>query len=208
MIYGYARVSTKGQARDGNSLEYQQEKLKEYGATEIYIDTFTGKVTSRPELDKLLSVMQKGDTMVVTKLDRIARSVVDGSVLIEKLQDEGIKIHILNMGLIDTSPTGKLIQHIMLAFAEFERSLIIQRTLEGKQIARQRPGYREGRPPKYTSDQIRRAVDLLESHSYSQVSKMTGIGRATLCRKRKEIKDLTNQLTEEKTRMSGRLKNE
>ena len=85
MIYGYARVSTKGQAKDGNSLEAQEKALRDAGAMEIYTDAFTGTKTHRPELDKLLSVMVDGDTMVVTKLDRIARSVSQGSDLIQKL---------------------------------------------------------------------------------------------------------------------------
>lgn len=78
MIYGYARVSTKGQAKDGNSLEAQENALRSAGATEIYADAFTGTKTHRPELDKLMAVMQEGDTMVVTKLDRIARSATQG----------------------------------------------------------------------------------------------------------------------------------
>lgn len=85
MIYGYARVSTKGQAKDGNSLEAQEKALRDAGAMEIYTDAFTGTKTHRPELDKLLSVMVAGDTMVTTKLDRIARSVSQDSDLIQSL---------------------------------------------------------------------------------------------------------------------------
>lgn len=188
VVYGYARVSTKGQARDGNSLERQHAELFQAGATEIYTDTFTGKVTTRPELDKLFSVVKAGDTVIVTKLDRIARSVVDGSMLIEKLQRAGVKIHILNMGLIDASPTGRLIEHIMFAFAEFERDMILQRTFEGKQIARQRPGYHEGRPKKFTAEQIRHTIDLLKENSYTHVAKMTGISKSTLVRERSKAK--------------------
>ena len=71
MLYGYARVSTRGQAKGGNSLEAQENSLRSAGAAKIYADAFTGTKT-RPELDKLMAVMQSGDTMVVTKLDRIA----------------------------------------------------------------------------------------------------------------------------------------
>lgn len=79
MIYGYARVSTRGQAKDGNSLEAQENTLRSAGATEIYADAFTGTKAQRPELDKLMAVMQTGDAMVVTKLDRIARSATQGN---------------------------------------------------------------------------------------------------------------------------------
>ena len=83
MIYGYARVSTKGQAKDGNSLEAQENALRSAGAIEIYSDAFTGTKSHRPELDKLMVVMKSGDTLVVTKLDRIARSATQGIELIQ-----------------------------------------------------------------------------------------------------------------------------
>ncbi len=138
MVYGYTRVSTKGQAKDGNSLEAQEGALRAAGATEIYSDAFTGTKSHRPELDKLLAAMEPGDKLVVTKLDRIARSATQGIELIQSLLDKGITVHVLNMGLMDNTPTGKLIRNIMLAFAEFERDMIVERTGEGKAIARQR----------------------------------------------------------------------
>lgn len=146
MLYGYARVSTKGQARDGNSLEDQTKKLREAGAEEIYVDSFTGKRLDRPEFDKLKEKLQEGDTLIVTKLDRIARSATQGSELVQSFISDGIKVHVLNMGFMDNSPTGKLIMNVMFAFAEFERDMIIQRTSEGKEIARSRADFREGRP--------------------------------------------------------------
>lgn len=148
MLYGYARVSTKGQARDGNSLEDQTSKLYEAGAEVIYSDSFTGKKMDRPEFDKLKAVLKEGDTLIVTKLDRIARSATQGSELVQSFISRGVKVHVLNMGFMDNSPTGKLIMNVMFAFAEFERDMIIQRTSEGKEIARSKEGYREGRPRK------------------------------------------------------------
>ena len=182
MIIGYGRVSTRGQARDGNSLEYQKEVLCAAGAEKLFFDTYTGKVTDRPELDKMLKVLKKGDTLVVTKLDRIARSVVGGSNLINELNDKGVSVNILNMGIIDDTPTGKLLRNVMLSFAEFERDMIVQRTQEGKAIAKKRPDYREGRPKKYTKKQLEHAMELKKTHSYKQVSEMTGISESTLIR--------------------------
>ena len=185
MIIGYARVSTRGQARDGNSLEYQEEQLRSAGAEKIYIDTYTGKVADRPELDKLKKKLQSGDTLVVTKLDRVARSVAAGSELIDELNNRGVKVNILNMGIIDDTPTGKLLRNVMLSFAEFERDLIVQRTQEGKEIAKRKPGYREGRPRKYSKKQLEHAMGLLKDNSYSQVAEMTGISVSTLTREKK-----------------------
>ena len=186
MLYGYARVSTRGQAKDGNSLEAQENALRSAGATKIYADAFTGTKTNRPELDKLMAVMQSGDTMVVTKLDRIARSATQGIELVQKLLDRGIVVHVLNMGLMDNTPTGKLIRNIMLAFAEFERDMIVERTQEGKAIAKQNPDFKEGRPKKFSKAQVSHAVELLDEYSYKQVEQMTGISKSTLIRAKKK----------------------
>ena len=184
VIYGYARVSTKGQARDGNSLEAQTKELLSNGASEVISDAYTGSVMDRPELDRLLKRLKKGDTLMVTKLDRIARSLTQGIELINGLIERGIRVHVLNMGVMDNSPIGQLIRNFMLAVAEFERNMIMQRTREGKEIARTKEGYREGRPKKYGRQQMDHAMQLLQDHSYSQVSEITGISTATLAREK------------------------
>ena len=182
IIYGYARVSTKGQAREGNSLEVQEHALREAGAKEIFTDVYTGTTTVRPELDRLLERLKAGDTLTVTKLDRIARSVQQGIELIDHLAERGVAVHVLNMGRIDNTPTGRLIRNIMLSFAEFERDLIVQRTREGKEAS----GNFGGRKKKYTPEQLALAMELLQSHSYSEVVKMTGISKSTLIREKRE----------------------
>ncbi len=184
MIYGYARVSTIKQ-QDGNSLEAQRTALEAAGATETFVDVYTGTKAHRPQLDALRALIGDGDTLIVTKLDRIARSVIDGARLIDKLLQAGVNVHILNIGMMDSTPTGKLIRTVMLAFAEFERDMIVQRTQEGKAIASMKPGFRDGRPPKYTKAQLDHAMALLETHSYSQVERMTGISKSTLVRARR-----------------------
>ena len=184
LIFGYARVSTSGQARDGNSLEVQINAIREAGAEKIFSDVFSGSKNDRPELDKLLKIIQSGDTLIITKLDRIARSLIQGIQLTESLGDRGIIIDVLNMGIIDSSPTGKLIRNIMLSFSEFERDMIIQRTQEGKAIAKQNPNFRDGRPKKFSRAQINHALELMKTHSYKQVTAMTGISHSTLVRAR------------------------
>lgn len=182
IVFGYCRVSTRGQAVDGNSLASQEMAVRQSGATCIYKDAYTGTATARPEFTKLLHELRSGDTLIVTKLDRIARSAAQGSSLIQGLLDKGITVNVLNMGVIDDSPTGRLMMNILLSFAEFERDMILERTREGKRIAREKPDYREGRPLKFTRQQISHAMDLLESHSYNQVVRMTGISKSTLMR--------------------------
>lgn len=188
MVYGYARVSTIGQAISGNSIADQREKLKKAGCQEIVVEQYTGATTHRPAFTTLVEKLQPDDTLIVTKLDRIARNAGEGINLINNLMKKGIRVHILNIGLLDNTPTGKLIANIMLAFAQFERDMIIERTQAGKAIAKQRAGFTEGRPriPKSQTDH---ALELLMSGmSYKQVSKMTGISTATLARRFREKK--------------------
>ena len=187
MIYGYARVSTKGQAKEGNSLEAQTAALTAAGAEKIYTDVMTGARADRPGLTQLLAAIGPGDTLMVTKLDRIARSGRNGAELFEDLLSRGATVHILNLGKMDDTPTGKLIRNVMLCFAEFERDLIAERTAEGKALARQKPGFREGRPKKYRPVQMDHAMALLDNgYSYRQVANITGISVSTLVRARQE----------------------
>jgi DNA invertase Pin-like site-specific DNA recombinase len=182
MIYGYARVSTKGQAKDGNSLEAQEQQLKENGAIEIFQDSFTGTKMDRPSFDILLNKLQKGDTLIVTKLDRIARSMTQGSELVTELINKGVRVHILNIGIMDNTPSSKLIRNIFFSFAEFERDMIVERTQEGKAIAKSKEGFKEGRPKMYTSHQLDYAMSLLKENSFKEVAKLTNISMATLKR--------------------------
>lgn len=176
MIYGYARVSTIAQCKNGNSLEEQSEALTSYGCNEIITETYTGKTTERPQFNEFLKRLHSGDTLVVTKLDRFARTVIEGVLTVRTLFERGVKVHILNIGLIENTLTGNLILTVFLAFAEFERGMIIERTQAGKAVARTQPGYHEGRPKKYTPAQINHALELLNSgSSYRQVEAMTGI---------------------------------
>lgn len=190
MVYGYARVSTKGQDRYGNGLDAQEAALRENGARSIYFESYTGTKRHRPELDKLMATLQDGDTLIVTKLDRIARSARDGIEIIDELLGRGVSIHVLNMGKFDNTPTGRLIRTIFLAFAEFERDMIVQRTGEGKEIARMKPGYREGRPPVQTPDlqkflgETKRGAMTVED-----ACKAMGISRATWYKRVKGVED-------------------
>ena len=187
MIYGYARVSTKGQAKDGNSLDAQERTLRENGAQEIYKDSFTGTKSHRPELDKLLEVIGDGDTLIITKLDRMARSATQGIELINKLLDRGVKVHILNMGIMDNTPSGRLIRTVMLAFAEFERDMIVERTTEGKAIAKLNEDFREGRPKVYKKAQVNQALELLDSgKTYKEVCEIMGMSKSTLIRAKRQ----------------------
>lgn len=148
MIYGYARVSSVGQAKDGNSLEAQEKVLREKGCEVIYQEAFTGMTTDRPQFSALIERLQKGDTLVVTKLDRFSRTAADGAKLVEELHRRGVIIDIVNMGRADNTPMGKLMVTMLLAFAEFEHDQILERFNTGKEIARAHGKRTEGRNPK------------------------------------------------------------
>ncbi len=120
----------------------------------IYFEKITGTKSNRPEFQKLLQEIQTGDTLVITKLDRFARSTQDALNTIKFLFEKGVKINVLNLGIIENTSTGRLIFTIFSAFADFERDLIVERTQEGKEIAKQRPGFREGRPKNFHSSRL------------------------------------------------------
>ena len=183
MIYGYARVSTATQGRDGNSLEDQVAALERYGCQKIVQEAFTGKTMDRPKFLRLLEELQEGDTLVVCKLDRFARTAIEGVQTVRELFERGVRVHILNMGLIENTLTGNLILTVMLAFAEYERGMIVERTQTGKAAARQDPNFKDGRPKKFTPEQIELALSLLEQgKTYRQITAMTGISKSTLIR--------------------------
>ena len=189
MTFGYIRVSTRKQARDGNSLEAQREALTAAGAEKIYTDAFTGTRMERPEWDKLRAQLRRGDVLIVPRLDRLARSVSQASGLITDMIDEGITIHVLNLGVMSNDSVNTLLRNVLLSFAQFERDMIVQRTQEGKAVARATdPDFREGRPPKFDAEQLDHAMELLENHSYAQTAKLTGISKSTLIRERKRRK--------------------
>ena len=189
MIYGYIRVSTVKQANEGNSLEGQTKLLLENGVSKenIYQDAYTGTKADRPQFNKLLNELKEGDTLVVTKLDRFARSMIEGSKIVNDLIEKGVKVNVLNIGLMDNTPASKLIRNIFFSFAEFERDMIVERTLEGKQIKMEIDvDATLGRPKKFKKAQRDMALQLLEKHSYNEVANMTGISRRTLIRYKKE----------------------
>jgi DNA invertase Pin-like site-specific DNA recombinase len=182
MKYGYARVSSLVQLK-GNSLEEQKQELLKAGVLpeNIVEEQYSGKTTDRPLFKELLSRLQSGDSLVCCKLDRFARNVEDGLKTVRELVEQGVTVDILNLGRIDNTATGKLILTIMLAFAEFERNMILERTAAGRAVARTKEGYCEGRP-RIARAKINHAMNLLVSHSYSEVSEMTGISKSTLQR--------------------------
>jgi DNA invertase Pin-like site-specific DNA recombinase len=188
MIYGYARVSTKGQAKDGNSLEAQEKLLRENGASVIYHDAFTGTKVDRPELNKLVELLKSGDILVVSKLDRLGRSLSKTSELITKLLERGVTINILNLGVLSNNSVNTLMRNVLLAFAQFERDMIVERTSEGKAIAREREDYREGRPPKEIPDFeifLKKQKDGLMT--VDECCKALGIGRSTWYARAREV---------------------
>ena len=191
MLYGYARVSSDGQERYGNGLDAQVEQLIGYGVLpeNIYKESFTGTKMHRPMLDKVLGLLKEGDTLVVSKLDRIARTTAGGIELLEELYNKGVDVNILNMGKLDHTPIGKMMRNILLSFAEFERDMIVQRTQEGKAQARaNKVGYREGRPKAVVDEaefQKFREKQKRGEMTASEVAEKLGISRSSyykLCR--------------------------
>lgn len=197
-IIGYARVSTKSQAKEGNSLEQQKEEiLNKYNTAEVFSESYTGTKTDRPIFNKIINELQEGDTLVVTKLDRLARNTVEGIQVIENLFNKSVSVHVLNVGLLENTTMGKFFLTTLLAVAEMERNTIIERTQAGKEIAKAKEGFKEGRPKKFTSKQLDHALSMLSinggSYSYSEVEEITNISKSTLTREWRKRKNINSK---------------
>lgn len=191
MIYGYARVSSKGQDLYGNSLQDQETKLRAAGCEAIYHDSFTGTKMDRPQFTRLLSKLKEGDTLVVTKLDRFARTAADGAKAVQELTNKGVNVNILNMGKADNTPMGKLLVTVLFAFAEFERDMIVERTQAGKAVAKaNNPDWKEGRKAVELSPSVVQKFREKQKDgelSAAQICQTLGISRATWYNKLREV---------------------
>ncbi|PZQ94876.1 MAG: DNA invertase [Cereibacter sphaeroides] len=156
MILGYARVSTEDQSLDG-----QSDALMAAGAVRIFADRISGTLRNRPELDRLLDQLRPGDVVVVTKYDRLARSLRDLLGIVDAVQAHGAEFRSLAEEIDTTTPAGRLIFHVFASIAQFERERIAERTREGLAAARRR-GRIGGRPPALSpaqKEEVRRMRD-------------------------------------------------
>lgn len=176
-IFGYARVST-----DAQNLDRQLDALKKYGVDVIYNEKMTGTKKDRPELNKLIERITKGDTVVIESLSRLGRSTKDLIELTELFKGKGVRLVSLKEAIDTESSTGKLLFTLMSALAQFERDTIADRTREGLRSARSRG--RTGGRPKANPDNIKKAVKLYNTRQYSikEIEELTGVKKSTLYR--------------------------
>lgn len=175
-ILGYARKSTHEQA-----LDLQRDALREAGTSAIYEEEMSGKSADRPELLQCLKALREGDTLVVWRLDRLGRNLQDLIRIVNDLDARGIKFRSLKESIDTNGPAGKLVFHLFAALAEFERELILERTMAGLAASRAR-GRKGGRPQKLTSKQQELALKMLRSKVMAvvEVAKHFGVSRSTL----------------------------
>lgn len=179
MKIGYARVSTHHQQ---DSLDAQKLALEGYGCKKIYADRISGASSSRPGLAAALDYAREGDSVVVTRLDRLGRSTVDILRTVQDLDTRGITIEALDTQLDTRTPAGRLVLSVLASMAEFERNLIVERTREGLAHARAQ-GRIGGRRPKLDETQQQAALAALASGmSEAQVAQTFGVSRSTITR--------------------------
>jgi DNA invertase Pin-like site-specific DNA recombinase len=178
MIVGYARVST-----DGQSLEAQQAALRQAGAEKVFAEKISGAVSDRKALAKAIAALGAGDVLLVTRLDRLARSTRDLLNVLASVAERGAGFRSLADPMIDTtSPHGKLIIAVLGALAEFERSMILSRTAEGRKRA-QAAGVRFGRKPSLTPHQRQEALRRrAEGQSLMEIGRLFNVSHSTIAR--------------------------
>ena len=185
--YGYARVSTKGQ-----SLSDQINQLQQNGIDKdnIYFEKFTGTTINRPMFERLTNKVKAGDIITVTKLDRLARNTREALNVLDPLMNKGVKINVLNIGMLENSTIGKLVKTILLAVAEMERDMIVDRTQEGKRYARlHKKNYHEGRPKRLITPHYQAAYDYLMDHTYKDTARAFDIAVSTLQRIKNQVEN-------------------
>jgi len=178
MIIGYARVST-----DEQKLEAQTDALEEAGVERVFADKITGSARSRPQLDQMLEHLRDGDVVVVTKYDRLARSMRDLLDIVEAIRERGAGFRSLAEDIDTTTPAGRLVFHVFASIAQFERERISERTREGLAAARKR-GRIGGRPPALSPaqrDEVRRMRDN-EQRPLAEIARLFKVSVKTIRR--------------------------
>ena len=205
-VYGYCRVSTKSQEDNTSLLNQQEQIIGVYEDAKIVKEVFTGATGERPEFIKLIKKLKKGDTLVCTKLDRFMRDTAEGIRIAEQLRAKGVKLHLLDMGVIDNTIMGDLVFKVMLAFAEFEKNRITERMAEGRERAKAKNGGKNVQGRKKVSDEKRKAVIELYktgNYTYNQIISMTGVSRGKVG---DFIREYKKELLEVQERASEKLK--
>lgn len=178
-VYGYCRVSSKGQ-EDNTSLLNQEAQIKEiYNDAEIIKEVFTGATGERPKFKNLLRKLKKGDILVCTKLDRFMRDTAEGIKVAGELKAKGVKLHLLDLGIIDGTYIGELIFKIMLSFAEFEKNRISERMAEGMKNAIKKNGGEVRGRKKLDPKKKNAVIELYKTgnYTYNQIIDITGVSR-------------------------------
>lgn len=177
-MIGYARVSTSGQ-----TLETQLEQLVAAGCARVFRETVSGARRDRPQLQSALNALSTGDVLTVTRLDRLARSTRDLLEIAHTIESKGAELRALSDAWADTTtPTGRLILTVLGGLAEFERTLIAERTAEGRARAK-RDGRRMGRKPKLTAHQRRAVLDMrADGQNNAEIARVLGVSRSTVSR--------------------------
>ncbi len=178
MIFGYARVST-----DDQKLEAQHDALSAAGAERIFSDKISGSTRTRPQLDQLLAQLRQGDVIVVTKYDRLARSLRDLLDIVEAIKEQGGGFRSLAEDIDTTTPAGRLTFHVFASIAQFERERISERTREGLEAAKKR-GRVGGRPPALSAAQkveVRRMRDE-EGRRLTEIAQLFRVSVTTVRR--------------------------
>lgn len=178
MTFGYARVSTTKQGFEG-----QIDDLEAAGCNQVFADKVTGRHQNRPELQKMLNKLRAGDVVIVTRLDRLARSTRDLLALVEQIHETGATFKSLSEPWADTTtPAGKMVMTIFAGVAEFERSLIAERTERGRQEARKK-GKHLGAPKKLTDEKRAALLELLAAGKQpGEAARIFGVHRTTVHR--------------------------
>lgn len=178
VMVGYARVSTQDQ-----NPRSQTDALQAAGCEKVFVDHASGVLANRPELDRALDYLRAGDTLVVTRLDRLGRSVKNLKDITDQLHSRGVELQAVSQGIDTATPGGRLFFHMLAAIAEFEHDLIVERTKDGLAAARAR-GRKGGPKFKMTPTKAKHARAMYDAGEYTvqEIADVFGVSRTTIYR--------------------------
>lgn len=177
MIVGYARISDRSQ-----NLRSQIDELKSYGCDHIISEVVSG-ISTEKKLNHLIKSLKKGDTLVVTRVDRLGRNTLQLLQLINELQEKEVNLVVLNLGMDTRTPIGQAVLTFLSAIAQMERDILKEKQRKGIEAAKRR-GVHLGRPPKFTKEGLELAIEMYRSNKYTvaEIEAATQVSRASLYR--------------------------
>lgn len=192
--YGYIRAITKKEIDEGTIYFQLNEIFEKYPKATVYEEEFIKTAKNKPRLKKLLEILKEDDILIVSELGRLTTDINECIELVRNLFERNITLYILNVGAIKSKKEKEIFLQTLISIVNMEKFKCVEKTQEGKEIAKKQEGFKDGRPKKFSDEEIQKALSMLATnggeYSYKRVCEITGISKSTLIRRNKQFKEM------------------